>query len=272
MNTKAWITSVAFVAFVAFGVWWWSNKCKQCNCEATNTITTPASTATATTTNGLPLSFNWNNAAAIKGANFDTYSAEALKNLGSTDTLVITSYFYTGEANGQQLALKRADAIKALYPTVPAAQIKVITQEKQGEESYKTQPFTASVISSIANTNSLVKKQGNNITIYFASNANAKNLEKEIDDYLTSLSDELKANASETVTATGYTDNVGDDAKNQALSELRANFLKTILIQKGADSTKITVQGKGKANPVATNDTEAGRKLNRRVEITINNQ
>jgi outer membrane protein OmpA-like peptidoglycan-associated protein len=70
----------------------------------------------------------------------------------------------------------------------------------------------------------------------------------------------------------GYTDSVGSDAFNQTLSEQRANAVRDYLIQQGLDPTAIVATGFGKSNPVASNDTAAGRQQNRRVEIIISGE
>src|SRR5580704_3185855 len=70
----------------------------------------------------------------------------------------------------------------------------------------------------------------------------------------------------------GYTDSVGGDTFNQTLSENRANSVRAYLINQGIDPTAVTALGYGKSNPVAGNDTAAGRQQNRRVEIIISGQ
>ncbi len=67
----------------------------------------------------------------------------------------------------------------------------------------------------------------------------------------------------------GHTDHVGDDASNQKLSEQRANAVRSFLIGKGIDGTRIVARGYGESKPVASNETEEGRALNRRTEITV---
>jgi len=67
----------------------------------------------------------------------------------------------------------------------------------------------------------------------------------------------------------GYTDNIGSVAANLKLSKDRAEAVKTYLAQQGADASKIQAEGYGKANPIATNKTDAGRQINRRVEFSI---
>jgi len=67
----------------------------------------------------------------------------------------------------------------------------------------------------------------------------------------------------------GYTDSVGSDATNLKLSKDRAESVRAYLVSKGVPSDKISSVGKGKANPVASNDTPEGRANNRRVEIIV---
>lgn len=67
----------------------------------------------------------------------------------------------------------------------------------------------------------------------------------------------------------GHTDSVGSDAYNMDLSTRRANAVKTLLVQRGVADSRIEVVGYGETIPIATNDTEAGRQKNRRVEIKI---
>jgi len=67
----------------------------------------------------------------------------------------------------------------------------------------------------------------------------------------------------------GYTDSVGSDTNNLKLSKDRAEAVRSYLLTKGVPADKITAVGKGKANPVASNDTPDGRANNRRVEIVV---
>ncbi|TFH42122.1 MAG: OmpA family protein, partial [Chrysiogenales bacterium] len=69
---------------------------------------------------------------------------------------------------------------------------------------------------------------------------------------------------------TGHTARVGDEAGSQSLSERRAQAVADFLISSGgADRKRVVTRGKGSREPVAENETEAGRKRNRRVELTI---
>lgn len=74
-------------------------------------------------------------------------------------------------------------------------------------------------------------------------------------------------NASYRIQIEGHTDEVGDNASNQVLSEARANAVKQALLAKGIAADRIEIAGLGEDFPVANNTTNAGRQQNRRVEI-----
>jgi len=67
----------------------------------------------------------------------------------------------------------------------------------------------------------------------------------------------------------GYTDTTGSDEFNQSLSEKRAATVRDYLTTSGVSINNVFARGYGKENPVASNDTSAGRKLNRRVELIV---
>ncbi len=73
-----------------------------------------------------------------------------------------------------------------------------------------------------------------------------------------------------TVDIQGYTDSVGTRDYNQSLSERRANSVKSYLAGQGIGSTRLSASGRGPSDPVADNDSAAGRQQNRRVEVVIN--
>ncbi|MEL6630070.1 MAG: OmpA family protein [Bacteroidota bacterium] len=79
----------------------------------------------------------------------------------------------------------------------------------------------------------------------------------------------MEQKASITIRLTGHTDNVGSDPKNLSLSKERAQAVKDYIMSKGIGADRIETTGKGESQPIADNNTDAGRQKNRRVELTI---
>lgn len=79
----------------------------------------------------------------------------------------------------------------------------------------------------------------------------------------------MKATPALRIEVGGHTDNVGNDAANQQLSEQRANAVREFLINQGIDAARVLAKGYGETRPVATNDTDEGRAQNRRTEVTV---
>ena len=71
------------------------------------------------------------------------------------------------------------------------------------------------------------------------------------------------------VEVSGHTDSIGSDAANQTLSERRANAVAGYLVGQGVQRERLEIVGMGERYPVASNDTDSGRALNRRVEIRL---
>ena len=79
----------------------------------------------------------------------------------------------------------------------------------------------------------------------------------------------LKAYPQATIRLEGYTDNTGDGGANRELSQQRAESIKALLVQNGVDGAHIDTAGFGSDNPIASNETEAGRLSNRRTELVV---
>jgi OmpA-OmpF porin, OOP family len=86
---------------------------------------------------------------------------------------------------------------------------------------------------------------------------------------ITGLADVLKAHPSARVRLEGHTDSSGDPAANKRLSEQRAAAVKSALVAGGAPAKGIEVAGLGAEQPVADNETDAGRAQNRRTELVV---
>jgi outer membrane protein OmpA-like peptidoglycan-associated protein len=116
-------------------------------------------------------------------------------------------------------------------------------------------------------------RQGDNITLNMPSGItfdfNSATLKPEFGGVLDKVSQTLTQYNQTVVEIAGHTDSVGTDQYNQALSERRANSVAGYLGSHGVMQQRMIVVGAGETRPVASNDTDAGRAQNRRVEITL---
>ncbi len=121
--------------------------------------------------------------------------------------------------------------------------------------------------------NAEVERIGEGIRVTFDSGIlfgfDSSDLQSEAQQNLRDLSDSLTEFANTEVLIVGHTDSTGSDAYNQGLSERRANSAGAFLRREGIPGDRISSEGRGESEPVASNDDEAGQQLNRRVEVAI---
>ncbi|MGB4665099.1 MAG: OmpA family protein [Bacteroidales bacterium] len=103
--------------------------------------------------------------------------------------------------------------------------------------------------------------------IYFAFNSAdiLANSQKVLDEFIVFLNDHPTLQ----IGIEGHTDNVGSDEFNLILSENRAKAVYNYLVNNGIDANRLQYKGFGESSPIATNDTEEGRAMNRRTEFVI---
>ncbi len=94
-------------------------------------------------------------------------------------------------------------------------------------------------------------------------------LKKEGKQRLDFLAARLMDGVVQVVVALGHTDSLGTSTYNQLLSEKRAKAVADYLSNKGIPNEKIFTEGRGGSQPIASNSSEAGRAMNRRVEIEV---
>jgi outer membrane protein OmpA-like peptidoglycan-associated protein len=118
-----------------------------------------------------------------------------------------------------------------------------------------------------------VVRNGDNITLNMPGNItfafDSSNLQPQFYPVLDNVASTLNEYNQTVIEVAGHTDSVGSDSYNQQLSVQRANSVAAYLSSKGIMQQRMITVGAGESRPVASNDTEAGRAQNRRVEITI---
>ena len=133
--------------------------------------------------------------------------------------------------------------------------------DKQAEEIKNTIP------------NAEVIREGEGIIVKFESG-----ILFDVDQYalktnartnIENLSISLKNNPETDILIVGHTDATGSDNYNLKLSERRAASVRSYIISQGISPIRLSTEGRGEAEAIAENETEAGRALNRRVEIVI---
>lgn len=122
-------------------------------------------------------------------------------------------------------------------------------------------------------TGAQVQRQGDAILVNIPSGVtfpfDSAELRPDARASLQDVATTLARNPKTTIDVTGYTDSTGPEDYNIDLSLRRAEAVMTYLIQNGVDRRRIEAFGAGEANPIASNETEAGRQQNRRVELRI---
>lgn len=118
-----------------------------------------------------------------------------------------------------------------------------------------------------------VTRQGDNIVLNMPGNVTFKTGSADLNPGFLNVLDSValvaKKYDKELVSVEGHTDNVGKSDYNQKLSEQRASSVATYLSSRGVPPNRLVAIGDGETQPIASNDTDAGRQQNRRVEIHL---
>lgn len=118
-----------------------------------------------------------------------------------------------------------------------------------------------------------VERVGEGIKITFASGilfkTNSAELQPDAKKSVQELAQILKDDPETNILIEGHTDSDGTDAYNQKLSERRAQAVASYAASIGVSTSRFQTVGYGESQPVASNDTAAGKQANRRVEIAV---
>ena len=197
--------------------------------------------------------------------------------------LVLTGLYENEETNSctdaVDLGVARAEQIKELLVTMgaPADRIELDGGETRDLPDYKDMLvggfdyFFKDATEEVAAPEILDEAalRSDKIILYFESNEQEINLTAEQRNYLNSLKLYLAENPTAKAEVTGHTDSAGKDAWNMRLSRKRSEFVRDFMIKQGIPKRQIRNEGIGPDEPIASNETEEGKALNRRVEITL---
>lgn len=288
MNGKAWLTVLAF-ALWAGGSWYWyvcriQQACLQPN-GAAHSVASSADTETSTGEAAsvvpldapcpYPVGARWAAAELAVGPGFDKLKDSLLQAMGSDNILEIIGLWYEGEeapADQPNLGLARAQRFsEMLGAALPEDRVTISSRRLNPPSDIRQRWFEALQFNFIAPDKpeevEIVEVE-NRIEVHFPFNSTQAQIDQRVVEYLDKLAKRL-GQTDETVTIVGHTDNIGEESANYRLGLQRAQAMRDELVRLGVDPARIRVLSKGETEPIATNDTEQGRRKNRRAEIIL---
>jgi outer membrane protein OmpA-like peptidoglycan-associated protein len=178
------------------------------------------------------------------------------------------------EAEGEMALSKGPHSIRVWYFQGPATEIglQLFVRPPGGEEKiFALADFASGLSSALKSVDARATKEGIRVNLDAAVlfDTNKHDLKPQAKASIASVAEVISAYPNAVVEISGHTDSVGDTEPNQKLSERRAEAVRAALVGAVPASVKLTTSGFGESQPIATNETEKGRALNRRVEILI---
>lgn len=259
--------AIAGLALWIFGSgWYYTCKIK----ERCYNGSSPGTTEESLVQSVYPLLFEWESDKPLTGTGFIAWrdSLTALATTGNILQLVgLYSLSEVNRTKEMDLGLARAKMVRALFPGIPDSQISLKSMEDSGLSPASGKQMQA-LSAAIKVAEKSVDIAIGNYTIYFPSNSAVKTADPKADLYLDDLAAYLKK-SSKTVELTGHTDDIGPNSVNYSMGLLRAESIRTALVERGVPVDRISVSSKGEEKPLGPNDTEGNRALNRRTEIVV---
>jgi outer membrane protein OmpA-like peptidoglycan-associated protein len=277
MSSRFLIPVGAFVLWCFVCQHWYVCHIKQVCDESVGVVDDQsAGTEVAEAPDTRPLVFNWDSPDVIQRASFAAFRDSILGTIPDGGTLEIIGLYSSEEKAPEgyaNMGLARADKVKALFSEfIPVERISTSSQVTAKPADAGTKPFNAVNFAAFdpeAEEVAEITEVEGSIIIQFPYSSAEKEPDPKVDEYLAKLAERLKT-TDETVQITGHTDNTGQDETNQKLGRARARHVQNILISKGIKRSRITIDSKGESQPIADNETEAGRRRNRRAELVLN--
>ncbi|MEM1134559.1 MAG: OmpA family protein [Bacteroidota bacterium] len=200
----------------------------------------------------------------VKGKVFDIQTKDALKatieltDIGSNEVISVIN---SDEENGEYMMVLTEGAEYALHINREGYLYKSLTfnykEQKEAQEIYLDIPLEPITTGS--------KVTLNNIFFESGSYSLLPKSKTELDKLVAFMQE----NGTMKIEIAGHTDDVGSDDANKKLSQNRANSVVEYLTKEGIEETRLSALGYGETQPVAANDTDENRAINRRIEFKI---
>jgi outer membrane protein OmpA-like peptidoglycan-associated protein len=272
-NTSRILIILAILLLYTLGLF---RFCSREICESCGINGTAATTAVDTSaTNRFPIGFRWSDITPVQGPGFDSLKAAVMAGMSPDSILQITGLYFENEApptGYENMGLARAAQIRdKFFSNIPEKNIRLRARLVDEAAGVRDNYFAASEFDWLPKKEIItetVEELQDAAIIRFPFNSVEKDYDPKVEAYLAKLAKRV-AQTGESITLTGHTDNVDDDAFNMQLGDRRAKQIRDILIRLGVKKELITTSSKGKRQPVAPNSTEEGRHNNRRVEVRL---
>ena len=266
------VTGIVLWFFLAFGMM--KTGCAPC-CEHiplcghdhTTAVIPPVN---VTEVSRYPLDFQWSDATGFTNEGYAELKSDILSGAGDNNKLEIVGNYYEGEDNTsdfEDLGLARANQVKELLlADIPEDRIQISSQKLGAPDKALEGYFESANFNWLEGERGPVEILADRAIIRFPYNSVQKEVDPKIDAYLSQLAIELRETGG-TVHLTGHTDDRGSEERNETLAHRRAKMIRDILRDKRVRRSQIKTFTKGETEPISTNDTDEGRRDNRRVEV-----
>ncbi|MBK7407512.1 MAG: OmpA family protein [Saprospirales bacterium] len=224
----------------------------------------------------MPLGFKWTDPTPYTSEKFADFKKDLLSKKNEDNLLEITGFYYEEEPKPEgadNLGFARAELVKALLADgIAADRIQIRARVQDETEGVRTKYFKGADFRWVE-----VEKKDEVVAvdtfpdrtiIRFPYKSTERIRNPQIEKYLKEVAVRVKGTG-EQIRLTGHTDNAGEDEYNLELGRLRAEAIRKLLVSNGVPTGQVTVDSKGESQPEASNDSEAGREQNRRVELRL---
>ena len=173
-----------------------------------------------------------------------------------------------GAGIGALIGKGKGAAIGAAIGAVAGGTAGALIGRKMDKQAKELAQINGAQVDTVTDVNNLtaIKVTFDSVILF---DFNKSNLSASAKNSLSQFAASLQNNPQTDVQIYGHTDNVGTRAANEKVSTQRAEEVRKYLVNSGVSNSRLTSQGLAYDYPVASNDTEAGRAQNRRVEIYI---
>jgi len=272
------IVVLLFIGWSAGSTWYYTCEIKGlCEPNSEEQVEKPKETApplekpTALSTS---IGYKLNDLKGQKGPGWNLLKDSLLQIVSTGDnSLLIIGRYFTGEkapAGFRNMGLARAQSLKDELANDSNKDLLSISSEFMGDrpKGYWNQSMEFRT-EKVDNSQAKVVENEDGITIYFPSGSADALISESLVNKLNRISKELISTQGG-ANIIGHTDNTGDRKSNHALGQKRARMIEKLFIDNGVNTENLRASSMGDTQPASDNSTAEGRALNRRIEITFN--